>query len=334
MAKQACAPKLLVGLDRYQRRHPWLGFPLAVFDKFVDDRGPHLAGLITYYGFLSLFPLLLVLSTTLRLVLRDHPELADQLLGSSLARFPVVGPEIVATVHPLEGSTVALVVGIALAVYGGLGFTAVVGHAFDQVWGVPVDERPHPLVARLRGAVVLVLLGVGLGVTTALSALTAVPVTDTVPAPLLSAPIAMLVNAALFLVAFRALTVRELTFRQVAPGAVLAAVAWQLLELGAARSAASLTDADPLYGVFALVLALLAWIYLEALVVVFAAEVNAVLVERLWPRALLTITHFVGPDDLTDADRRSLVSYARSQRYQSFERIDVAFSPDRPPSDR
>ena len=244
---QSGAPRFLVGLDRYQRRHPWLGFPLAVFDKFVDDRGPHLAGLITYYGFLL---------------------------------------------------------------------------------------RPHPLVARLRGSVVLVLLGVGLGVTTALSALTAVPVTDTVPTPLLSAPIAMLVNAALFLVAFRALTVRELTFRQVAPGAVLAALAWQLLELGAARSAASLTDADPLYGVFALVLAPLAWIYLEALVVVFAAEVNAVLVERLWPRALLTITHFVGPDDLTDADRRSLVSYARSQRYQSFERIDVAFNPDRLPSDR
>ncbi len=152
------APRLLDRVDRYQRRRPWLGFPLAVLDKFVEDRGPLLAGLVTYYGFLSLFPLVLVLSTTLRLTLRAHPELADRLLASSLARFPVVGSEIVAGVHPLEGSTVALTVGIIVAVYGGLGFTATVGYVFDQVWGVPVHERPHPLVARLRGSVVLVLL--------------------------------------------------------------------------------------------------------------------------------------------------------------------------------
>lgn len=327
--------QILGRLDRYQRDHPWLGFPLAVFAKFVDDRGPQLAALITYYGFLSLFPLLLVLSTTLRLVLRDHPEVADQLLGSSLARFPVVGPEILATVHPLEGSVLALVLGVVVAVYGGLGFTATVEHAFDHIWGVPVDRRPHPLVARARGSVLLVLLGVGLGVTAALSALTADPsatLGSSFPttARIASAPIAVAVNAALFLVAFRALTVRELTVRQVAPGAVIAAVAWQLLELGAVRLAtAELTDADPLYGVFGLVLALLGWIYLEAVVVMIAAEVNAVLVDRLWPRALLTITHFVGPDDLTDADRRSFASYARSQRYQSFEQIDVVFNPDR-----
>jgi len=49
-------------LDRMQRRHPVLGFPLAVLYKFVDDQGSYLAALITYYGFLSLFPLLLLTS--------------------------------------------------------------------------------------------------------------------------------------------------------------------------------------------------------------------------------------------------------------------------------
>jgi membrane protein len=320
---------IVAQLDRYQRRQPWLGVPLAVLDKFIDDRGPLLAALITYNGFLSLFPLLLVLSTSLRLVLRDHPELADELLGGTLARFPVVGHEITATVHPLEGSAVALVIGGLLALYGGLGFTTAVGHAFDQMWGVPVDKRPHPVIARARGLVLLVLLGAGLGVTTALSALTAAPF---VPLgslfPVLAPLASVLVNATLFLVAFRALTVRELTFRQVAPGAIVAALAWQLLELGAIRYANDeLAGSDPLYGVFGLVLALLAWIYLEALVVTAAAEINVVLVDRLWPRALLTVTHFVGPDDLTEADRRSLESYARIQRYKSFERIEVAFSP-------
>jgi membrane protein len=329
-------PGIVARLDRYQREHRWLGIPLAVLDKFIDDRGPALAALITYNGFLSLFPLLLVLSTTLRLVLRDHPELADQLLGSALARFPVVGAEITATVHPLEGSAIALIIGSLIALYGGLGFTAAVGHAFDQMWGIPVDKRPDPFLARGRGLVLLVLLGVGLGVTTALSALSADPVTPLGPAfPVLAPLVSVLVNAGLFLVGFRALTVRELTFRQVAPGAIVAALAWQLLELGAIRYATDeLAGADPLYGVFELVLALLAWIFLEALVVVAAAEINVVLVDRLWPRALLTLTHFVGPDDLTEADRRSLESYARIQRYKSFERINVEFSQpaeDRPP---
>jgi membrane protein len=328
-------PGIVARLDRYQQQHPWLAVPLAVLDKYIEDRGPMLAGLMTYNGFLSLFPLLLVLSTTLRLVLRDHPELADELLGSTLARFPVVGREITATVHPLEGSSVALVIGALLALYGGLGFTAAVEHAFDQMWGVPVDERRHPILARGRGLVLLVLLGVGLAVTTALSALGAAPLPPLGSAfPVLAPLVSVVVNAALFLVGFRVLTVRELTFRQVAPGAIAAALAWQALELGAVRYATDeLAGADPLYGVFGLVLALLAWIYLEALVVTAAAEINVVLADRLWPRALLTLTHLVGPDDLTEADRRSLESYARIQRYKSYERIEVAFSPpqeDRP----
>jgi membrane protein len=326
---------VLARLDRYQRRRPWLGLPLAVFDKFVEDRGPLLAGLITYYGFLSLFPLLLVLTTTLRLVLHDHPEVADALLGTALARFPVVGAEVTAAVHPLEGSAVALGGGVLVALYGGLGFTTSVGHAFDQLWAVPVHLRPHPIVARARGALLLVLLGVGLGVTASLSALTVLPeaafgqtAAPTLP-PLLAVPVATAVNTGLFLVAYRALTVRPLTFRQVAPGALLAALAWQLLELGVLRYAGEeLTGADPLYGVFGLVLALLAWIYLEVLVVLVAAEINTVLVDRLWPRALLTVTAMVGPDDLTDADRRGLANYARVQTYKSFERIDVTFGPD------
>lgn len=299
-------PSIVVRLDRLQRQRPWLGFPLAVFDKFVEDRGPLLAGLITYYGFLSLFPTLLVLSTTLRLVLHDRPDVADGLLGSSLAGFPVVGSEIAAAVHPLAGSGIALAVGILVGLYGGLGFTAALGHAFDQMWSVPMDDRPAAVVARVRGLVLLIPLGLGLAVTTALSALAGASHARLAPVVIvLSIFVSLLVNAILFLVAFRSLTTRKLRFREVAPGAMVATLAWQLLEIGAVRFAFDeLAGSDPLYGVFALVLALLGWIYLEALVVTVAAEINVVLVERLWPRALLTLTHLVGPDDLTDADRR------------------------------
>jgi uncharacterized BrkB/YihY/UPF0761 family membrane protein len=62
-------------LDGYQRRHRWLGLPIAVVYKFVDDQGGYLAALITYYGFLSLFPLLLILATVVGFVLPGAPAL-------------------------------------------------------------------------------------------------------------------------------------------------------------------------------------------------------------------------------------------------------------------
>ncbi|MGH3547099.1 MAG: hypothetical protein ACRDQU_03045, partial [Pseudonocardiaceae bacterium] len=58
-------------LDRFQRRHTWLGFPLAVIYKFVDDQGGYLAVLITYYGFVSLFPGLLLLISVLGYTLQS-----------------------------------------------------------------------------------------------------------------------------------------------------------------------------------------------------------------------------------------------------------------------
>jgi len=51
---------LLAWVDALQRRHVVLGFPFAVIRKYGDDGGWRHAALITYYGFLSVFPILLV----------------------------------------------------------------------------------------------------------------------------------------------------------------------------------------------------------------------------------------------------------------------------------
>ena len=64
--------------DRFQQRQPWLGFPLAVLQKYADDQGGFLAATITYYGFFAVFPLLLVLTTGLGFLLRGHPHLAHR----------------------------------------------------------------------------------------------------------------------------------------------------------------------------------------------------------------------------------------------------------------
>ena len=71
-----------------------LGFPLAVLYKFIDDQGIYLAALITYYGFLSLFPLLLLLASALGFALRNDEELRQQILDSTLSQFPVIGEQL------------------------------------------------------------------------------------------------------------------------------------------------------------------------------------------------------------------------------------------------
>ena len=101
-------------VDGFQRRHPVLGFPLAVVYKFFDDQGVYLAALITYYGFLSLFPLLLLLASVLGFVLRDDPDLQQRILDSTISQFPVIGDQLRGS-QGLEGSGVALVVGALVA---------------------------------------------------------------------------------------------------------------------------------------------------------------------------------------------------------------------------
>src|SRR5699024_9559460 len=92
--------------DRFQRRHGWLGFPAAVAVKFVEDQAGRLSALIAYYAFLSVFPLLLVLTTILGFVLAGNPELVDRVMSSALGEFPIISRKNTPT--PLTGSPFAL----------------------------------------------------------------------------------------------------------------------------------------------------------------------------------------------------------------------------------
>src|SRR5579862_1739729 len=94
------------GFDRFQRRHGWLAFPLAVRQKYSDDQGSYLAATVTYYGFFSIFPLLLVLTTVLGFVLRGHPHLERQIVHSALGQFPLLGSQLKA--GAITGNALAL----------------------------------------------------------------------------------------------------------------------------------------------------------------------------------------------------------------------------------
>ena len=204
------ARRFVSGLDAYQRRHRRLGFPIAVVYKFGDDRGSYLTALITYYGFLSLFPLLLLLTTVLGFVLQDDPALQARLVDSTLAELPIIGAQLRENVGALTGSGVAFAIGVVGTIYGCLGVAGALQNAFSRVWAIPRNERPNPIKSRLRSLLLLLVLGAGVLVTTAVSALTtgngAFGATVGAALQFAAIPLATLVNVGLFLLAFRVLT--------------------------------------------------------------------------------------------------------------------------------
>ena len=321
-------------LDAFQRRHRWAGFPLAVVYKFADDQAGYLAALISYYGFVSLFPLLLLLTSLLGFALQGSPELQRDILDSALSQFPVIGEQL-ARPGGLQGSGTAVVVGVVGSLYGALGVAQAFQNAMNVLWAVPRHRRPNPVLSRLRSLLLLGTAGLAIIGTTVLSALAASagafgwgggPV-----ARVAAALLAVLLNAAVFMLAFRIGTAHRLRPRQIVPGALLAAVVWQLLQsFGGAYVGHVVKDATATNSVFAVVLGLVAWIYLGAVTVLLAVEVNVVRAKRLWPRALLT--PFTDDVQLTRGDRRAYTGYARAQSAKGFETVDVRF--DEPPPDR
>lgn len=310
-------------LDRLQRRNRAVGVTIAVVYKYLDDQGGYLAALITYYGFVSLFPLLLLLTTGLGLILAGRPDLQDQVLHSTLSQFPVIGSQLHQP-EGLSGGTVAVVVGIAGALYGGLGVGQAVQNAMDSVWAVPRNKRPNPIWSRVRSALLLLVLGSAAVASTVLSAVGQATGSLGIFGKIGLTLAAIAINGLICLVAFRVTTARQLTYRQVWPGALAAAFIWQILQrFGAGYVAHTVKTASATNSVFALVLGLLAFLYLVSTTLVLCAEINVVLVERLYPRALLT--PFVDDADLTEADRKTYARRAKAERVKGFQRVSVRF---------
>lgn len=307
----------LRAFDRLQRRRRALGFPVGVLKKCSDDGTGQLAALLAWYGFFSLFPLLLVFATALGYLLRNDSGLYDRVVRSSLGQFPVIGPDI--HVNALGGSAVALVVGLAAAIWAGLGIALSGQRAMDQVWDVPHRLRRNFFTSRLRGLLILGVLGLAnVAVTTAVGLLvngnggTAVKVVGYVASALL--------DVALFWAVFRLFTTDEVPTRQLWPGILLSAVGWAVLQaVGGLYVDHVVRRANQTYGVFAIVIGLLLWLYLGAQLLLYAAEANVVRARRLWPRGLF--------DPATAADVRALRAVARVQERRQGERVEVTFEP-------
>lgn len=314
-------------LDRAQRRYRAASFPIAVIYKYFDDSGAYLAALITYYAFVAVLPLLLLLTTVLGLVLVGHPDLQRRIESSTVSQFPLVN-DVVGHPTGLGGGAFGIMVGLVGALYGGLGVGQATQYATNTAWSVPRNERPNPVQARARSLLLVATAGLGLLGTTVLAALTSSSVGSfggALTAMVLLASV--LISAAVFIFVFRIASACDLTVREVAPGAMAAAVAWQLLQafgfvyVGRVVDSSSTTNS-----VFALVLGLLAFLYITSVAVVICIEVNVVRVKHLYPRALLT--PFTDNVELTRGDRLAYTGQAEAQRAKGFQAIDVTFRRD------
>jgi YihY family inner membrane protein len=306
----------LHNLDRLQQRTARVRFLAAVIKKMGDDQAGQLGALIAYYAFVSLFPLLLILVTALGFILQGNPQDQERILNGTLGQFPILREQL--KLHSLSGSGFALAVGIVGSLLAGLGIMGAAQTAFNRIWHVPFKRRPDFLTTRLRSLRMLAVLGAMSIVSTTAAGFVgsashgAVAVAGGIL-------VAFAVNLALFMTAFKLLTAVDLGWRELLPGVVIAAVLWQLLQhLGGYYIDHELKRTGPLYGVFALVLGLLAWLYLGAQLTIFAAEVNVVKARKLWPRSFFS-------DDLLEADRRALAASAETEERVPQETVDVEF---------
>ena len=308
------AQRWLRRADAAQRKRPGLAFPFAVLKKFDDDRGGQMAALMAYYGFFSLFPLLLVFVTVAAFVIQDDASLRRELLDTVLSKFPVVGPSVRANIGSITGSPVALGVGLVLALWSGTRVVTSTQWALDDIWDVPRADRPSLPRRVLRALLMLVVFGGSIVVSTILTSIDGGFVVEAVS---LAGTVAL--SACVFAFAYRVLTVARISWRDVVPGAILAACSWTiLLMLGTWIVDRYVSQAKAIYGVFAIVIGLLAWIALFAQLFLLAAEVNVVRARRLWPRSL-------SEPQLAPEDREVLADQAREERATAGERVDVRF---------
>ena len=315
------------GPDGFQRRHPVVGFPIAVVYKFFDDQGNFLAAMLTYYAFVAIFPLLLLASSIFGFVLQGNPELQQRALDSALAQFPIIGDQL-GRPEGLTGSTTAVVVGSLAALYGALGLGQSIQNVMNTAWAVPRNSRPNPLLMRVRSLLLLVTAGLAVLVISIVSALGS---STEVFGPRINAGIRWLILIGTVLLVSAGLTVlfrlaagRRSSWSRAAPGAVVVAVLWQVLQYaGTVYATSVLAETTRMNQTFGLVLGLIGLIFLAAVMGVLGIEVNVVFARRLWPRALLT--PFTDAVDLTEADRHAYALYAQAQRHKGFESVVVRF---------
>jgi YihY family inner membrane protein len=303
--------------DDLQQRVPVLGVPVGVIRKFADDRTSAWAALMTFYGFLALFPLLVIALTVLGRMAAADPELEEALLEGVLGQIPVLGGMIEEDVSALQAGGLGLVVGLAGLVWGATGIYNSGQLAMSQIWNVEGVHRPG-LVERLARSLVLFLLFGAGAISTAWALQEGIFNQVGAASRATSLVGGLVVGFVMFTAVLRIMTPDVVALRKLLIPAVLAAAGWEGLQLLGGLVIAQELDQQNIYGVFAYVIALLMWMWLAFRMILFCAEAGVVIDRGLWPRN-------IAQPPLNDADKRVLASLARNERRRPEQHIEVWF---------
>lgn len=278
--------KFVRRLNGFQQRHHVTAFGFAVIKKYGEDGAGAQAALLTYYGFLSLFPLLLVLTTITNNVIGNHPHLEATVIRGITSYFPLLGGQLSAHVHSLNRSGLALVVGILFTLYGARGVADAFRRGVQHVWEVPESQRDGFPKSLVKSFCLIIVGGLGFIAASILAGLTSAAGHE-----LGFRILSLVLNAFILFWLFNFLLdfslPRHLPLKQTRLGAAVAAIGLVVLQsLGGYILAHELKGLDALYSYFAIALGLLFWIYLQTQMLYYAMEIATVSSRKLWPRSL------------------------------------------------
>jgi YihY family inner membrane protein len=264
---------------------------MAVLKRYGDDRGGSMSALVAFYGFLSVFPLLLLFVTIAGLVLGPNSSAEHRIVHSALSQFPVVGSDLDKSIKAISGAApLAFAISLLSLLWGSLGVTNGLQQASATIWEVPRRKQATLAQRILRGLLLLGTIAAAVVGSTVLSGLSAIggglhdyPAASYVVTLIGAAAI----NLGAYLVALHILAPEGTSWRRVFPGALIGGIGWTVLQtVGVVLVGHTLKNSTQLYGFFGIVLGLVFLISLGSQLFVYAEEANVVLARRLWPRHL------------------------------------------------
>lgn len=288
--------KLVYQLDQFQRRHKFTAFSYAVVKKYGDDQAGYQAALVTYYGFLSLFPLLLVLATVAGIAGRHDPALGKRIVDSVSSYFPVVGQSLDKSVHGLTKNGPALVAGLLFTLYGARGIADAFRHAVNHIWHIPLSKRSGFPRSLIRSLGLIIGGGIGFLLASTIAGWASSAGRGSL-FRLLSIVCNLVILYGVFVLVLKLSLPLKIGRSKLRIGAAISAAGLTILQLAGTyiftHEAKNLSTAYS--ALFATTLGMLAWIYLQVQVVMYAVEIDTVRDARLWPRSL-------SGQNLTEAD--------------------------------
>lgn len=296
------------GFNKFQQRRRLLGFVVAVIKKYGEDEAGYKAALLTYYGFLSLFPLLLVLTTLTDNIVGSHSQFGDTITRGITSYFPLLGSQLSSHVHGLHSSGPALVAGILFTLYGTRGIADVFRNGVQKVWLIPRSQWVGFPKSILKSLGLIIIGGTGFLAASIISGFAA-SAGQGLGFRLLSLAINLFILFWLFVFLLNFSLPRHVTARETLAGAATASIGLVILQiLGTYLLAREIKGLDALYSYFAIALGLLFWIYLQAQLMYYAIEISVVSSQKLYPRSLFA-------DHPTAVDNH--LKTLRSKEYQS-----------------